>query len=59
MKEFTVGLGACIFFFFFGQLLAHFHLTHCPRSLYYIVGLYNEDFSSSSVLQCHRVGGNI
>jgi len=30
----------------------------CPRSLYYIVGLYNADFPSS-VLHCHTLGGNI
>jgi len=43
-----------------GSLLVHFHLAHCLRSLYYIVGLYNVDLSlPSSALQCHKVGGNI
>jgi len=56
---YTVGLAACICLPCHGSLFAHFHLAHCPRSLYCILGLYNADFSSSSVLQCQTVGGNI
>jgi len=43
---YTVGWGP-VFLPCQGSLLALFHLAHCTRGHYYIVGLYNVDFSSS------------
>jgi len=51
-----VGLGARFFFWGGGGVLSEIAVSSlspgsCPSSLYYIVGLYNVDFSSSYLLQ--------
>jgi len=58
MREITEWNEGPVSFLLSWIAVSSFSPGSCPRSLYYIVGLYNADFPSS-VVQCHTVGGNM